>query len=625
MATFLENLSGGAALIGRDATVVALNSFLLSAIGPATGKQCYEALAGLSEPCPFCPYHELMQGKTTQPVEARHVRHGRPCSIRLTFLPDVAEEGLILETVTFVTDEPSMPHPIVLPDLLKKLSGLLQISRDLMGHASFKEKMEKVFQDLEPILYCSRGIVPWIEVDGTVYGTPSETGRDMVSCRKIEVEGKLRGYLYACAPEGREPLPEEVYIIEEIAQMIARQVEISDLEDKLRRSEERYKKLASNLAKEIWTRTEALAKETGYLEGILRCSDDMIITTDLESRIVEFNPAAEKMLGWTSEEMQSRDASELWVNPEEREKIVQNVIDSGGITNYETLLRTKSGEVMEISLTLSLLRDEQGRAVGTVGVSKDIGKEKAIMRELERLNRNYRETIHFISHETKNSLIVMSGFLRRLLNADTDPERRKELKIVYHHSQFLEAMSRDFLVMAELEHGEFQMRKQMIENFYEEVILPAMIGLKERYPDSFESYDTSMGGVGAIRLQGDPALLEIVYRNLFGNALKYRCPDGQIAFGVVSRGDHFLFNVWNAGPGVPVDEVEKIFDKFYRVHDENTKTKRGTGLGLFNIRRIIEAHGGRIWCETKPGKWINFLFTLPANGTSRTEHGVIGQ
>ncbi len=119
--------------------------------------------------------------------------------------------------------------------------------------------------------------------------------------------------------------------------------------------------------------------------------------------------------------------------------------------------------------------------------------------------------------------------------------------------------------------------------------------------------------MGAIQLPGDPALLEIVYRNLFGNALKYRYPDGQIAFGVVSWGDHFVFNVWNAGPGVPAEEVENIFDKFYRVHDEYTKTKRGTGLGLFNIRRIIEAHGGRIWCETKPGHWINFLFALPAN------------
>jgi PAS domain S-box-containing protein len=617
LATFLESLPNGAAFIAGDATIVAVNSFLRDVTGPASGKLCHVALAGLAEPCPFCPYQGLMEGRISQAIETHHVRYGRPCSVHVRFLPGWAEGGLILETVTFVTDEqtgqPRSQQRMVLPDLLKKLSGVLQISRDLMGQAPFREKMAHVFEDIRSVLHCSQEIAPWLEIDGEVYGTPSKTGRGPVSSRKIEVEGKLRGYLYACATEGRASRPEEEYIIEEIAQLIARQVEISDLEHKLLRSEERYKKLAANLAKEIWTRTEALAKETGYLEGILRCSDDMIITTDLESRIVEFNPAAERMLGWTAEEMQGRDAAELWLKPEAREQILQEVKDSGGITNYETLLKTKSGEVMEISLTLSILRDEQGKPLGTVGVSKDIGKEKAIMRELERLNRNFRETIHFISHETKNSLIVMSGFLRRLLNSDTDPERRKELKIVYHHSQFLEAMSRDFLVMAELEHGEFQVRKRLIANFYEEVILPAMIGLKERYPDSFESYDTSMGGVGAIQLPGDPALLEIVYRNLFGNALKYRYPDGQIAFGVVSRGDQFVFNVWNAGPGVPADEVEKIFDKFYRVHDENTKTKRGTGLGLFNIRRIIEAHGGRIWCETKPGVWINFLFSLPAS------------
>ncbi len=489
MATFLESLPNGAALIARDASIVALNSPLLAVTGPASGRACHVTLAGLPEPCPFCPYQELMAGKMTHAVEARHVRHGKPCMVGVRFLPDSAEGGLILETVTFLTDEQPghqrSRQEIVLPGLWKKLSSLLKISRDMMGRAPFEEKMESVFEDIRAVLRCSRDIAPWVEVDGKVYGTPSPSGRGPVASRAIEVQGKLRGYLHACAPEGHASLPEEEYVIEEIAQLIARQVEISDLEDKLSRSEERYRKLAANLAKEIWTRTEALAKETGYLEGILRCSDDMIITTDLESRIVEFNPAAEKMLGWTSEEMQGRDAAELWMQPEEREKILQEVKDSGGVTNYETLLKAKSGEVVEISLTLSVLRDEQGKPLGTVGVSKDVGKEKAIIRELERLNRNYRETIHFISHETKNSLIVMSGFLRRLLNSDTDPERRKELKIVYHHSQFLEAMSKDFLVMAELEHGEFQVRKKLIKNFYEEVILPAMIGLKERYPDSF--------------------------------------------------------------------------------------------------------------------------------------------
>jgi PAS domain S-box-containing protein len=385
----------------------------------------------------------------------------------------------------------------------------------------------------------------------------------------------------------------------------------SDLETNLKQSEELYKKQLNAWEDELKVRTAALEKETSYLEGILRCSDDMIITTDLDRRIVKFNPGAERMLGFTAEEVRALDVAELWLDADERQRILDEVNAAGGVRNYETRLRTKAGGIVEISLTLSLLRDQQGRVLGTVGVSKDIGREKAIWRELDLANRNFQEAAHFINHETKNSLIVMGGFLRRLLNTESDASRKEQVQIVYHHSQFLEAMSRDFLVMAELEHSEFTIRKQLIRNFHGQVIIPAMTGLKERYPDSFESYDVSMGGVGGIQLKGDPALLEIVYRNLFGNALKYGYPGAKIAYGFVDQGDTYLFNVWNAGPGVSPDLADKIFDKFYRVRDDITEGKRGTGLGLYNVRKIIETHGGRIWCETRPGEWINFLFVLP--------------
>jgi two-component system, OmpR family, sensor histidine kinase VicK len=427
----------------------------------------------------------------------------------------------------------------------------------------------------------------------------------------IKVEGVVRGRLSVEFSSISEITADQIYFVQEAADLIGRRIEISDLEKMLRAGEERYRKLSANLKKEMWTRTEALMKETGYLEGILRSSEDMIITTDLNSRIVEFNPEAEKMLGYSAEEIQGRKIGDLWEDASERERILDEVIESGGLRNYQTRLRTKSGEIKEISLTLSLLKDEEGKILGTVGVSKDIAKELAVNRELERLNQNYMETIHFINHENKNSLIVIAGFVKRLLDNEDDASKNEQLSIVYHHAKFLEAMSRDFLVMAELERGEFQVRKETIENFYEEVILPAMTGLKERYPDSFQSYDDSMGGVGPIRLMGSPRLLEIVYRNLFGNALKYRRPNGKIAYGMVETQDSYIFNVWNEGPGVSGHEVNKIFDKFYRVHDELTKGKRGTGLGLYNIRRIVEAHGGRIWCETVTGHWINFLFSIP--------------
>jgi len=610
----LESIPLAAALVGQGCTVVLSNSCV-----PAPSlesKPCYQALAGLDSMCPFCPFHELLDGTTRELLGHIHVRHGKNVSVDLRSVHCSDGTRLILEIIRDLDADSfcfgaQETGQTVSSGLLKKLAGLLSISRDLMGGAPLFQKMGKVLEHIAASLVESQDRLVWCEIDNDVYGAVPSLAEKFVSARDILVEGKKRGSLFVSHPRTGVALPEDEYFLQEAADLIGRQVEITDLESMLRKSEERYRTLALNLRKEMWTRTEALAKETGYLEGILRSSEDMIVTTDLNSRIVEFNPGAEKMVGFSSEEMQGRDISEIWVDPGERRRILEEITISGGIQNYQTKLKTKSGEIKEISLTLSLLKDEEGKILGTVGVSKDIGKENAVRRELERLNVNYRETINFISHETKNSLIVIAGFVGRLLEKEDDPAKRDQLNVVYHHAKFLEAMSKDFLVMADIEYGKFQVRKERIDNFYEQVILPAMMGLKERYPDSFRSYDETMGGVGAIQLQGAPGLLEIVYRNLFGNALKYRRPNGKIAYGVAPQSDGYVFNVWNEGPAVPYEEVEKIFYKFYRVHDDTTREKRGTGLGLYNIRKIIEGHGGRIWCETRPGEWINFLFYLP--------------
>ncbi len=614
--SFLESYPDPAALILPDRRVASTNARMETMIGSGSEGPCHEVLAGLDRICPFCPFEELASGKREVACDQGTVRQGRTCCVNLRFFGEIGESGAILETVRYFSDEDACldlraTNQDMMPRLLTKLSGLLRISRDLMAAGPFHERMTQVLKHVKDSLSDPTHSICWVEMGSEVYGSPPTEVKGALSAQEFQAEGETRGKLVVNLSDRDTVFPEDEYFLQETADLIGRQVAVSDLEAMLRRSEERYRKLARNLSEEMWSRTAALAKETGHLEGILRSSDDMIITTDLDSNIVEFNPAAVKTLGYSVEELYGRPVSILWEDGAEREQIMEEVRSTGGVRNYKTCLRAKSGQLLEISLTLSLLKDPEGEILGTVGVSKDVGRDNAIRRELELLNRNYRETIHFISHETKNSLIVIAGFIRRLLRSETDPDRKGKLEIVYHHAKFLEAMSKDFLVMAELEHGEFQVRKEMIDDFYKDVILPAMIGIKERYPDSFQSYDESMGGVGGVRLMGNRSLLEIVYRNLFGNALKYRYEDGKIAYGVLDKGDGYLFNVWNEGPGVPHDQVEMIFHKFYRVPDETTRDKRGTGLGLYNIRRIIDGHGGRIWCESDPGKSVNFLFELP--------------
>ncbi len=495
--------------------------------------------------------------------------------------------------------------------LLIKFRILLAIGRGLLGKDPFDQKIQSLIPHLTRLLGSRPGISAWIEIDGKIFGELPETTTGNLTVKHIQVESLDRGRI--CVNYGQNEIvyPEDEYFLQEVAELIGRKIEVHELDLMLRHSEERYKKLSENLSQEMWRRTEALASQSGYLEGILRSSADMIITTDLESRIVEFNPAGENLLGFAAEEIQGHKINEVWADAFEREAILEEVLTSGGIKNYKTKLKRKDGVLVEVSLTLSLLKDNEGRILGTVGISRDIAQDNAIRRELERLNKNYREAIHFINHENKNSLLVIGGFVKRLLDTETDQKRREQLEIIYHHSTFLEAMSKDFLTMADLEQGEFQIYKEEIENFFQQIILPAMVGLKERYPNSFENYDETMGGVGAVPIYGDPRFLEIVYRNLFGNALKYGVPGGKIAYGVVDLGDKFLLNVWNEGPGIEPEERDKVFEKFYRIRNEANRSKRGTGLGLYNIRRIIEAHGGAIWCESEVGSWVNFLFTLP--------------
>ena len=507
--TFLECFPDGAALLGPDLTILYLNSYLRQRLGSVEGRLCYEGLAGLSEPCAFCPLEELKSAAREAPVKGVQVRDGFSCLIGVRAIQDASAEKFILETVRELIPEPLMANPPSngedeLSARLNRCTALFRIAQDLAGTAPFEEKIVTLLNHMRNALHNPPLALVWCELGGTAYGDKPTVLPEAVALTQVDTEEQLQGSVFLAYADGREVPREEVDMLAEVAALLGQQAVAWRREEELKESEARYRQMAEKVAREMWFRTEALAQERSYLEGILRSSDDIIITTDLDSRIAEFNHGAEKLLGYAAEDMQGTKVEEIWEEASERIRIMEQIRRGDGIRNYETRLRTKSGEFREVSLTLSPLIDEEGNTVGTVGISKDISKEKTIVRELEILNQNYRETMGFINHETKNSLIVMGGFVRRLLKKETDPQKREQLGIVYHHCKFLEAMSKDFLVMAALEHGELQVRKTLIEDFHERVIYPAVVGLKERYPDSISSYDTSMGGVRAYRSHGRP-------------------------------------------------------------------------------------------------------------------------
>jgi len=129
---------------------------------------------------------------------------------------------------------------------------------------------------------------------------------------------------------------------------------------------------------------ERLRERVRYLEALLDHSADAIITTDRNTRIVEFSRGAERLLGWSREEALGKLAEEIWLEPDERHRVMSVVQQKGSVVDYETRIKTKSGKAIDLSVTLSLLRNDAGEVIGTVGVSKDIRKRKRLERQLKK-------------------------------------------------------------------------------------------------------------------------------------------------------------------------------------------------------------------------------------------------
>ena len=140
-------------------------------------------------------------------------------------------------------------------------------------------------------------------------------------------------------------------------------------------------------------RTTELKKTTNYLENILKYSGDMIITTGLDGRIVTFNEGAERILGYKKEEVIGTFMTDYYYRKEDREKLLQIIERGTGVTNYETQLVRKDGKVIDISLSLSLLRDEDRNVIGTVGISKDITEWRLAQQQLREYSQRLESMV----------------------------------------------------------------------------------------------------------------------------------------------------------------------------------------------------------------------------------------
>jgi two-component system NtrC family sensor kinase len=231
--------------------------------------------------------------------------------------------------------------------------------------------------------------------------------------------------------------------------------------------------------------------------------------------------------------------------------------------------------------------------------------------ELRATNRNYMEMLGFVSHELKNPLssammslhTVKGGYLGELTEA-----QEKSLASVAQSLDYFEDMVKNYLDLSRLEKGELEVHRQEVI-LYPQVIEPVLEGLEQSL------HSRGMYVVNEIPedlvIYADGNLLRIVYDNLLSNAIKYGGQGGKIMLDARRNEDEVTLSVFNEGQGIPAGKMFQLFKKFSRLEGSDRSKEKGTGLGLYICREIVEKHGGEIWADSEEGEWVRFCFTLP--------------
>jgi len=368
---------------------------------------------------------------------------------------------------------------------------------------------------------------------------------------------------------------------------------------------------------------KALLESQKYARSVIECSLDMIITVNKERKIVEFNHAATQVFGYQQDEVVGQNIGMLYASPEESLEI-QRLMQQHGQLVREVMNRRKDGEIFPCLLSASTLYDAAGKAVGVMGISRDITDVKkaqaellAAHNELKEKNAQLRELnaskdrfFSIISHDLKNPFSVLLGFAELLaLNIDRyDRDRIRNLaQRLFASANRLYALLENLLTWSKIQRGlmdcvpkPLQLHEIAAENV--ELFLPQaekkLISLRNEIAEQALAY-------------ADESMVNTIFRNLISNAIKFTAAGGSVTISSASQRDGFIeVIVSDTGVGIPVEMLPRLLKLDAQYTHIGTAGEEGTGLGLILCRELVEQNGGSIWVESKPGKGSTFHFTL---------------
>lgn len=353
----------------------------------------------------------------------------------------------------------------------------------------------------------------------------------------------------------------------------------------------------NNLTKKLQEAQASTEGERRKLSSVLSYMTDGVIATDRRGRVILINEPAVKMLNVSRETVLS-------------ESIV-NLLGFEEKYSFEDLLEEQDSVILDYSTktvhyilraNFSVIQKDTGFVNGLITVLHDITEQEKI--EMER-----REFVANVSHELRTPLTTMRSYLEALADGAWKDEEIAPnfLDVTRTETERMIRLVNDLLQLSKMDSKDYRLTKDWVNfvKFYDRIIDRFELTKKQdvtfhrKLPDQ------------AIFVEMDEDKLTQVLDNIISNALKYSPEGGQITFKVEEQESKILISVSDEGVGIPKDNINKIFDRFYRVDKARTRKLGGTGLGLAIAKEMVQAHGGDIWANSIEGKGTTIYFTLP--------------
>lgn len=366
---------------------------------------------------------------------------------------------------------------------------------------------------------------------------------------------------------------------------------------------------AEQLAEEALKRALQESRETQErVELILRSVADGLVYTDLQGKVVLMSDSAEHLLGFRQQRASGRRLQALVAKTELRRHFQALQQEEVEAATREIALPGRGGAgARDIEVKSALVRSQVGTAVGIITLLRDVSRE----RQLDRMKSEFVSTA---AHELRTPLTVIMGFSEVLLDEQGLASHQQEyLTIINDKAEVLQRLIDDLLDLGRVESGRI-VHVEKTRCDLAEVIRQTIADFQvthQRHRFVLELPETP------VALEADPLRLAQTLENLLGNAVKFSALGSQIRVGCWQRGPLVEVCVSDQGVGMTPEQVGRIFEKFYRV-DSTVTSKQGLGLGMTIVKNIVDAHGGQIRVESRPGDGTEITFSLPLEAVSTT-------